>query len=40
MIVTVTLNPSVDRTVELAAPLQRGQVQRAERTRQDPGGKG
>ncbi len=40
MIITVTLNPSVDRTVELAGPLQRGQVQRAERTRQDPGGKG
>lgn len=40
MIITVTLNPSVDRTVELGAALQRGQVQRAERTRQDPGGKG
>lgn len=40
MIITVTLNPSVDRTVELSEPLRRGQVQRAHRTRQDPGGKG
>lgn len=40
MIITVTLNPSVDRTVELAAPLRRGHVQRAVSTRQDPGGKG
>ena len=40
MIITVTLNPSVDRTVELAAPLRRGRVQRAVSTRQDPGGKG
>lgn len=40
MIITVTLNPAVDRAVELAAPLERGRVQRAIRTRQDPGGKG
>lgn len=40
MIITVTLNPSVDRAVELDAPLRRGRVQRAVRTRQDPGGKG
>ena len=40
MIITVTLNPSVDRTVELGAALERGEVQRAVRTRQDPGGKG
>ena len=40
MIITVTLNPSVDRTVDLSEPLARGQVQRAARTRQDPGGKG
>ncbi|WP_413319719.1 hexose kinase [Agrococcus sp. 1P02AA] len=29
MILTLTLNPSIDRTVELVAPLQRGAVQRA-----------
>ena len=40
MIITVTLNPSVDRTVELGAALERGRVQRAVSTRQDPGGKG
>ena len=40
MIITVTLNPSVDRTVDLTAPLERGRVQRACATRQDPGGKG
>ncbi|RKQ34050.1 1-phosphofructokinase family hexose kinase [Kocuria tytonis] len=40
MIITVTLNPSVDRTVDLSAPLARGRVQRAHATRQDPGGKG
>lgn len=40
MIITVTLNPSVDRTVDLGAPLARGRVQRAVSTRQDPGGKG
>ena len=40
MIITVTLNPSVDRTVDLSQPLRRGEVQRASGTRQDPGGKG
>lgn len=29
MILTLTLNPSIDRTVELGSPLQRGDVQRA-----------
>lgn len=40
MIVTLTANPSVDRTVDLDGPLQRGEVQRAIRVRTDPGGKG
>lgn len=40
MIVTVTANPSVDRLIELGAPLQRGAVQRAEAATADPGGKG
>ncbi|MFI7480903.1 1-phosphofructokinase family hexose kinase [Kocuria sp. M1R5S2] len=40
MILTVTLNPSLDRTVELPAPLRRGAVQRAEAAHQDAGGKG
>ncbi|MDO4919281.1 1-phosphofructokinase family hexose kinase [Kocuria sp.] len=40
MIITLTLNPSVDRTVDLPGPLARGDVQRASGTRQDPGGKG
>lgn len=39
MIVTLTLNPSVDRTIALAS-LERGAVQRATDTRMDPGGKG
>ena len=39
MIVTLTLNPSVDRTVEVEA-LDRGEVIRALRVRVDPGGKG
>lgn len=39
MIVTVTLNPSLDRTVELDH-LVRGQVLRAGSTHLDPGGKG
>ena len=39
MIVTVTLNPSLDRTVEIGV-LERGQVLRAGSTRLDPGGKG
>ena len=40
MILTVTLHPSLDRTVELPAPLRRGAVQRAAGARQDAGGKG
>jgi 1-phosphofructokinase len=40
MIVTLTANPSVDRTVELAAPLERGAVQRAESVISQAGGKG
>ncbi|MGC5258573.1 1-phosphofructokinase family hexose kinase [Gordonia sp. DT218] len=40
MIVTVTANPSLDRTLELAAPLSRGEVQRATSVRAEPGGKG
>jgi 1-phosphofructokinase len=39
MIVTLTLNPSVDRTVEVET-LARGQVMRAQGVRVDPGGKG
>ena len=40
MIVTVTANPSLDRTLELGAPLARGEVQRAGVVRTEPGGKG
>lgn len=40
MILTVTMNPSLDRTVELPEPLRRGAVQRAAVARQDAGGKG
>lgn len=40
MIVTLTPNPSLDRTVELESPLATGQVQRARAVRNDPGGKG
>ncbi|GMA39772.1 1-phosphofructokinase [Mobilicoccus caccae] len=39
MIVTVTPNPSVDRTIEVDV-LRRGEVHRATSTRLDPGGKG
>lgn len=39
MIVTVTPNPGVDRTISLGA-LQRGAVHRAPAVREDPGGKG
>ncbi|HLU74806.1 MAG TPA: 1-phosphofructokinase [Nonomuraea sp.] len=39
MIVTLTLNPSLDRTIEIAA-LDRGAVIRAAAARLDPGGKG
>ncbi len=40
MIVTLTANPSHDRTVNLAAPLERGAVQRAESVISQAGGKG
>ncbi|QAY61738.1 1-phosphofructokinase [Microbacterium protaetiae] len=40
MIVTVTANPSLDRTIVLDAPLQPGAVQAAASTREDAGGKG
>jgi 1-phosphofructokinase len=40
MIVTLTPNPSHDRTVTLAAPLERGAVQRAESVLSQAGGKG
>ncbi|MHC6218919.1 1-phosphofructokinase family hexose kinase [Arthrobacter sp. MMS24-S77] len=40
MIVTLTANPSLDRTVELPAPLARGEVQRAVAVHQHSGGKG
>jgi 1-phosphofructokinase len=39
VIVTLTLNPSVDRTVEVES-LARGEVMRAQGVRVDPGGKG
>src|SRR3990170_4521260 len=39
MIVTVTLNPSLDRTLHLQS-LRRGEVHRAELATTDPGGKG
>ncbi|MGP3705632.1 1-phosphofructokinase [Gordonia paraffinivorans] len=40
MILTVTANPSLDRTLELGGPLRRGEVQRAGVVRAQPGGKG
>ncbi|AMM22032.1 1-phosphofructokinase [Frondihabitans sp. PAMC 28766] len=40
MIITLTPNPSLDRTIELSAPLARGAVQRSVRTTDEPGGKG
>ncbi|WP_197375851.1 1-phosphofructokinase family hexose kinase [Mycolicibacterium baixiangningiae] len=40
MIVTVTPNPSIDRTVTLPAPLTRGAVQRISSVTNEPGGKG
>ncbi|MEV8145416.1 1-phosphofructokinase family hexose kinase [Specibacter sp. NPDC078709] len=40
MILTLTPNPSLDRTIDLAAPLQRGEVQRATASSAHPGGKG
>lgn len=40
MIITLTANPSIDRTVELPGELVRNAVIRAERAVEDPGGKG
>lgn len=40
MIVTVTPNPSIDRTVALSTPLTRGAVHRATSATSEPGGKG
>jgi 1-phosphofructokinase len=40
MIVTLTANPSLDRSVRLAAPLRVGEVQGATSSREDAGGKG
>jgi 1-phosphofructokinase len=40
MIVTLTANPSLDRTVNLTAPLERGAVQRAQSVISQAGGKG
>ncbi|MGR2752952.1 1-phosphofructokinase family hexose kinase [Agromyces arachidis] len=40
MIVTLTVNPSLDRTVELDHELLRGEVQRVARDVEEPGGKG
>jgi len=40
VILTVTLNPSFDRTIELAEAFRHGQVQRVSRSAQEPGGKG
>ena len=40
MIVTVTPNPSIDRTVALATPLTRGEVHRVTSVTTEPGGKG
>jgi 1-phosphofructokinase len=40
MILTLTANPSLDRTIELTDRLVRGNVQRASATHEQPGGKG
>jgi 1-phosphofructokinase len=40
MIVTVTPNPSIDRTMTLSAPLTRGAVHRVSSVTSEPGGKG
>lgn len=40
MIITLTPNPSLDRTIGLTSALIRGEVQRAHSVAQDPGGKG
>lgn len=40
MIITVTPNPSLDRTIELSGELARGEVQRSLSSTDEPGGKG
>ncbi len=40
MIVTLTANPSIDRTITLSEPLSRGSVMRSVSTHDDAGGKG
>lgn len=40
MIVTLTVNPSLDRTITIDRPLRRGEVQAASSDREDAGGKG
>ncbi|GAA4681872.1 1-phosphofructokinase family hexose kinase [Frondihabitans cladoniiphilus] len=40
MIITVTPNPSLDRTIELSGALSRGEVQRSLGSSDEPGGKG
>ncbi len=40
MILTLTANPSLDRTIDLAGALARGAVQRARGVAEQPGGKG
>ena len=40
MIVTLTPNPSIDRTITLSEPLVRGGVIRSTTGHDDPGGKG
>lgn len=40
MIITVTPNPSLDRTVTVGSPLMRGAVQRVDSVTVEPGGKG
>lgn len=39
-ILTITLNPALDKTITLSSSLVRGEVNRAESMRVDPGGKG
>ena len=39
-VITLTANPSLDRTMELGTTLDRGEVQRAVAVRAEPGGKG
>jgi 1-phosphofructokinase len=40
LILTVTPNPSIDRTVTLASPVTRGAVHRVTSVTHEPGGKG